>query len=180
MRTVGWALALLALAPACAACPEAPTWAPAAAAAPAPAPLAAGEDVAAGIRRTLDAWHEAAANADEAKYFSYFAEDAVFLGTDATERWDLPAFRAYAHPHFARGKAWTMRAKARDVRVSEDGMLAWFDEELESEGLGPARGSGVLRRDDRGVYKIVHYNLSLTIPNGRFAAVREVLERPEE
>jgi ketosteroid isomerase-like protein len=180
MRLVRRALALLALAPACATCPDAPTGSPAVFAAPAPAPIAVGEDVATGIRRTLDAWHQAAADADEAKYFSYFAEDAVFLGTDATERWDLPAFRTYAHPHFARGKAWTLRAKARDVRVSDDGMLAWFDEELESEGLGPARGSGVLRRDAQGVYRIVHYNLSLTIPNGRFAAVREVLERPED
>ena len=46
----------------------------------------------------------AAAHAHEPRYFAHFAPEAVFLGTDAAERWDLGAFRAYAHPHFAQGK----------------------------------------------------------------------------
>ena len=39
--------------------------------------------------------------------------DAVFLGTDGTERWDLTAFRAFAHPYFAKGKAWSFRSVRR-------------------------------------------------------------------
>jgi len=74
----------------------------------------------------LDDLHDAAARADEERYFAHFARGGVFLGTDATERWDVAAFRAYAHPHFARGKAWSLRGVRRNVAVRGD--LAWFDE----------------------------------------------------
>ena len=40
-------------------------------------------------------------------------DDAVFLGTDATERWDTAAFKGYAQPHFDEGKAWSFRATRR-------------------------------------------------------------------
>lgn len=133
----------------------------------APRPASADE-----IAAVLDDWHAAAASADEARYFGHFAEDAIFLGTDATERWTVAAFRAYAHPHFERGTAWAFRAARRDVMV--EGALAWFDEDLTTENLGPARGSGVLRYED-GRWKIVQYNLTITIPNERFAAVRAAL-----
>jgi hypothetical protein len=126
------------------------------------------------VSAVLDDFHRAAADADEERYFAHFAEDGIFLGTDATERWDVESFRAYAHPHFAEGEAWTFRAIARNVFLSEDAKLAWFEEELETEGLGPARGSGVLRRD-ANVYRIVQYNLALTIPNERFAEIKELL-----
>ena len=92
----------------------------------------------------LDDLHEAAAKADESRYFGHFANDAVFLGTDGTERWDMPAFRAFAHPHFAAGKAWTFHASRRAITISDDGHFAYFDEDLVTEKLGPARGSGVL------------------------------------
>src|SRR5690349_10642917 len=51
------------------------------------------------IAAVLDDWHAAAAHADEDRYFGHLADDAVFLGTDAKERWDKAAFLAYAHPH---------------------------------------------------------------------------------
>jgi SnoaL-like protein len=123
----------------------------------------------------LDDFHDAAARADEERYFAHFARGGVFLGTDATERWDVAAFRAYAHPHFARGKAWSFRGVRRHVTVRGD--LAWFDEELETQNLGPARGSGVLSLRD-GRWLIEQYVLSITVPNERFRAVREMLEAP--
>jgi hypothetical protein len=46
---------------------------------PAPTP----SDAVAGV---LDDWHDAAAKADEPRYFAHFSSDAVFMGTDATER----------------------------------------------------------------------------------------------
>ncbi len=119
----------------------------------------------------LDDWHLAAASADFARYFGHLADDAVFLGTDATERWTKAAFETYARPHFAKGKAWTFRATRRAVRFAGSG-YAWFDEDLETLGLGPARGSGVLALRD-GRWRIVQYNLALTVPNERFALVRE-------
>lgn len=106
---------------------------------------AAPPDAEAAIAAVLDDWHDAAASSDEARYFDHFADDGVFLGTDATERWDVAAFRAYAHPHFEAGRGWTMRSVRRDVVV--EGHLAWFDEDLATARLGPCRGSGVLRWD---------------------------------
>lgn len=127
------------------------------------------------IGAVIDDWHDAAAQADEERYFGHLTEDAVFLGTDATERWSKAEFQEYAHPHFARGSAWAFRSARRDVVVDPRGRLAWFDEDLETENLGPARGSGVLRRGTDGVWRIVQYNLTITIPNERFGEVREVL-----
>lgn len=125
------------------------------------------------IGAVLDDWHDAAAQADEERYFGHFAADGIFLGTDATERWNVTEFREYAHPHFERGRAWVFRATERNIDI--EGMLAWFDEALDTEGLGPARGSGVLRREE-GTWKIVHYNLTITVPNERFREVKELLE----
>jgi hypothetical protein len=127
------------------------------------------------VGRALDDFHDAAARADEPRYFGHFAPEGVFLGTDATEHWDVAAFRAYSHPHFARGKAWSFRAVRRHVVVR--GNLAWFDEELETANLGPARGSGVLSRRD-GKWLIEQYVLSITVPNERFRAVHELLAAP--
>jgi ketosteroid isomerase-like protein len=123
---------------------------------------------------TVDRFHAAAAAADEAAYFALFAEGGVFLGTDGKERWTVPAFRAYAHPRFASGKAWSFRATRRDLSVRGD--IAWFDEDLATPNLGPARGSGVLQRDSQGAWKVAQYNLSIPIPNERFADVKTVIE----
>ncbi|GAB5544953.1 MAG: nuclear transport factor 2 family protein [Sandaracinaceae bacterium] len=128
------------------------------------------------IDAVIDGWHAAAARSDEDAYFALMTPDAIFLGTDATERWTRDALRAYAHPHFAVGNGWVMRATRRDVYVQGD--VAWFDEDLETENLGPARGSGVLRRTPDG-WRLAHYNLAITVPNDRFHSVRELLRAPE-
>jgi ketosteroid isomerase-like protein/plastocyanin len=142
---------------------------------PAPEPLAVDVgDSKTAIGEVLDDWHAAAAAADEARYFAHLTEDAVFLGTDATERWNKAAFRQYAHPHFAKGKAWSFSAVRRAITVSADGRLAWFDEDLDTPNLGPARGSGVLRKEN-GVWRIAHYNLAITVPNDQFDAVKRAL-----
>lgn len=116
------------------------------------------------VSAVLDDWHSAAAAADEARYFGHFARDAVFLGTDATERWTVEEFRRYAHPHFAKGKAWSFRSVSRHVSFSADGSVAWFDETLDTPNLGPSRGSGVLVREG-GQWRIAQYNLTVPIPN---------------
>jgi hypothetical protein len=132
------------------------------------------ETLAADAAKTLDGFHAAAREANEARYFSYFAASGVFLGTDPTERWTVPAFRAYAHPHFAKGKAWSFRPTRRSLAVAPSAEYAWFDEDLETERLGPARGSGVLLRDGNA-WKIAQYNLSIPIPNDKFVRVRDII-----
>ncbi len=138
------------------------------------APNAAMTDDMAKASATLDRFHAAAAAADETAYFALFGEGGVFLGTDGKERWTVPAFRAYAHPRFASGKAWSFRSTRRDLSVRGD--VAWFDEDLATPNLGPARGSGVLLRDAHGTWKVAQYNLSIPIPNERFADVKTVIE----
>ena len=66
-----------------------------------PSPASAG-DVAAekAIAAVLDDWHAAAAAANEERYFSHFASGAVFLGTDATERWTVRSLPGLGR-HFA-------------------------------------------------------------------------------
>lgn len=129
----------------------------------------------AAIHAVLDDWHRAAATADEARYFSHFTSDAIFLGTDKTERWDLHAFQTFAHPFFAKGKAWNFTPVRRDVIVGAGGAVAWFDEDLDTPNLGPTRGSGVVLRDASGTWKIAHYNLAMTVPNERMKAVKSAI-----
>ena len=116
------------------------------------------------VNRVLDDWHKPAADADEQRYFGYAAPEFVFLGTDAGERWDLASFRAFAHPYFAKGKAWTFVPRDRHVQASAREDVAWFDEKLDSASYGECRGSGVLRRTADG-WKITQYNLTIPIPN---------------
>jgi len=127
------------------------------------------------VSSLLDRLHDAAARADEEAYFGCYTEDAVFLGTDATEHWTLAEFREYSHPFFARGRAWTFQSTRRSIYFNAAGDLAWFDEDLATENLGPARGSGVLRRVGPADWQVVHYNLAITVPNDQFGAVRAVL-----
>ncbi len=60
-------------------------------------------------------------------------------------------------------------------RIAVRGDVAWFEEDLETQNLGPARGSGVLVRGPEG-WRVAQYVLSITVPNDRFKAVRELLE----
>jgi uncharacterized protein (TIGR02246 family) len=138
-------------------------------AAPSPVPVESA------VAAVLDDWHAAAASADEARYFSHFAPNAVFLGTDGTERWTVEQFRRYAHPHFAKGKAWSFKVVERHIFLPPDGSAAWFDERLATPNLGPARGTGVLVRSN-GAWKIAQYNLSVPIPN---ALTKEFKKRIE-
>jgi len=110
----------------------------------------------------LDGFHQAASRADFSDYFSRFAQESVFLGTDASERWTLEEFKAYTKPHFASGRGWTYIPVERFWRIS--GNIAWFDEQLDNESLGRCRGSGVAVLEN-GAWKVAQYNLALLIPN---------------
>lgn len=137
----------------------------------APAPAAPPVDVAserAGVDSVLTALHDAAAAADWTRYFGLYAPDAIFFGTDATERWTLDEFREYASPT----RGWTYRMTERNIFVDPDGNTAWFDERLWNEGYGESRGTGVLVKGDSG-WKVTQYNLTFPIPNdlaGEFTA----------
>lgn len=113
--------------------------------------------------KILDEFHAAAARADFEAYFDFFWDDAVFIGTDATEHWSKSAFQTWAKPFFERGKAWDFTSIDRHIYVDSSGMFIWFDELLSTQ-MKICRGSGVLRKQN-GKMKIQQYVLSMTIPN---------------
>jgi len=115
------------------------------------------------IESAIDQWHLAAAEADFEAYFSRMTHESVFIGTDATENWQMEAFKEFSKPYFDRGKAWKFKAVERNVYVDESRSIAWFDELLDT-WMGICRGSGVVRLED-GRWKIAHYVLSVTVPN---------------
>jgi hypothetical protein len=131
------------------------------------------------INTVLDDWHQAAAAADEGRYFKHIAANGIFMGTDPTERWTKAEFQVWAHPYFAKGKAWSFKPKKRNVTIHSDGKVAWFDEMLDTPNLGLSRGSGVLVREENS-WRITQYNLSVPIPNDQFADVKKVLDTAQK
>lgn len=126
------------------------------------------------IAEVLDDFHDAAARADEARYFGHFAEGAVFLGTDPTERWTVAEFRAWAKPFFKRDEAWTYRAIERHIDVAPSGEVGWFDEVVRNKSYGDLRGTGVVLRVG-GEWKIAQYNLTFMVPNSDAEAVLGII-----
>jgi hypothetical protein len=116
------------------------------------------------VTQTLNHFHAAAARSDFEGYFNFFTEDAIFIGTDATERWDKAGFQAYARAPFAAGRGWNYVAVDRHIYLSANQEQAWFDELLDAPYAKIARGSGVLVKTTAG-WKIQQYVLSMTIPN---------------
>lgn len=153
MRTAMLVLALLA---ACAAPPATPDAAPEREAA-----------------RVLDDLHRLASLADGEAYFALFAPDAVYIGTDASERWSVAEFRAFAEPYFSKGRGWTYVVSERHLTAAADGRTVWFDERLENASYGECRGSGVLVLGPGG-WRIAQYVLSLPVPN---ELARDLVER---
>lgn len=116
------------------------------------------------VGAVLTDFHDAAAKADAKRYFEHFAPGAIFIGTDATERWTVEEFQAFAEPYFSKGRGWTYVASERHTYVSDDGQTAWFDELLDNDNYGVTRGTGVLVRID-GRWRLTQYHLTIPVPN---------------
>ncbi|WP_029271661.1 nuclear transport factor 2 family protein [Flavobacterium sp. KJJ] len=121
------------------------------------------------INQTLDTWHKAAADVKFDAYFDLMADDAIFIGTDATENWTKKNFKIWAKPFFDKGKTWNFTALERNIFFDKTGTIAWFDELLNTQ-MKICRGSGVLVKIGNE-WKIQHYVLSMTIPNDEVDAV---------
>ena len=117
------------------------------------------------VNAFVDGWHDDAAHARMA-YFDKIAPDGVYIGTDRAELWQRDAFRAWGRKYFEGNRAaWVFHATRRNVYASGDGNTIWFDELLDTENMGHCMASGVLRRTPSG-FEIVHYQLSIAVPNG--------------
>ena len=123
----------------------------------------------------LDNWHQAASKADFEAYFGFMTSDAIFIGTDATEHWDVIEFKDFSKPYFDKGKAWDFTPLERHVFISENDNVVWFDELLDT-WMGICRGSGVLKRENEK-WKIAHYVLSVTVPND---SINQLIELKKE
>ena len=133
------------------------------------------------IDTTLNDWHKAAAEANFNNYFGAMTNDAIFIGTDATENWNKEEFIKFSKPYFDKGKAWNFTALERNIYFSSDMKTAWFDELLNTQ-MKICRGSGVLVSDEKGNWKIKHYVLSMTIPNdntNEVVKIKSLLEDKE-
>ena len=121
------------------------------------------------INKTLDLWHNAAAEANFDNYFNLMTKDGVFIGTDATENWQNEAFKTFSKPYFNKGKAWSFTAVDRNIYVYDNQKIAWFDELLDTQ-MKLCRGSGILKLEDNQ-WKVAHYVLSIAIPNENVSEV---------
>ena len=125
--------------------------------------LSEAPDEAAAINALLDAWHQAAATADEDTFFGSMTADGIYLGTDASERWQRDELRTWAQAAFERDTAWAFTPHSRQLYFAQNGQTAWFEEKLDT-WMGPCRGSGILTKTPEG-WKIRHYNLAVLVAN---------------
>lgn len=130
------------------------------------------------ITALLDSFNRAAAKADFTAYFNFYTEDAIFTGTDATERWDKKAFMAWSKPFFDKGKAWDFTVLERHIYFDKTGELAWFDELLNTS-MKICRGSGVLVKQGNE-WKVQQYILSTTVPNDNLDSVIKIKAAAED
>lgn len=124
------------------------------------------------LDEVLDSFHQAASEADFEKYMSLLARDAIYLGTDSSERWNKNEFSAFVKPYFSQGNGWLYKPIERNVTGTQASHIVFFDELLENKNYGLCRGTGVLINTPKG-WKILQYNLSIVVPN---AIAKEVVE----
>jgi hypothetical protein len=114
------------------------------------------------VNAFVDRWHSDAAHARPA-YFDKIAKDGIYIGTDKSERWRRDEFKAWARPYFKGKSAWAFKALRRNVYFSDDRSMIWFDELLDTQ-MGVCQASGIMRRKGDS-FEIVHYQLSMAVPN---------------
>jgi SnoaL-like domain len=115
------------------------------------------------ISLMLNSFNAAAAKADFHSYFNFFAEGAVFCGTDAKEHWDKNNFMTWTKPYFDKKTTWDFKSMERHIYLGKDLDIAWFDELLNTQ-MKICRGSGVIVKQNNE-WKIAQYVLSMTMPN---------------
>ena len=130
-------------------------------------------------RKTLDSlinqWHHAAAIADENAFFGFMTKEAIYIGTDSTERWYRDELREWSKVYFDKNSAWDFTPLSRNITFGSSKSIAWFDELLDT-WMGVCRSTGVLEKID-GQWKLVHYQLSLTLPNDKLEDFKKLIGR---
>ncbi len=129
-------------------------------------------DLQASLNTFMNNWHKAAATADEAIFFGSMAADGIYIGTDATEKWERDEMKEWSKKYFDRDSAWDFETIDRTFYLSDDEETAWFEESLDT-WMGVCRGSGVLALTKDG-WKIKHYHLAVAVPNDNVDAYLKI------
>ena len=130
------------------------------------------------VNAFVDEWHDDAAHTRMA-YFDKIAKDGIYIGTDRSELWTRDEIKAWSKKYFVAKSAWTFTATRRNVYASADKSLIWFDELLDTQNMGHAMASGVIRKTGTG-FEIVHYQLSVAVPNEVVDQVTGIIARHEK
>ena len=125
------------------------------------------------IDSLLEKWHFAAAIADEDSFFGFMTQDAIYIGTDPTERWTRDELKVWSKKYFDSPSAWDFKPLSRNVMIGPGGQIAWFDELLDTQ-MGTCRSTGMMVRQDE-TWKIVHYQLSVTLPNDKLDGFKTLI-----
>ena len=125
------------------------------------------------IDSLLEKWHYSAAIADEDAFFGFMTQDAVYIGTDATERWTRDELKVWSKKYFDAPSAWDFKPLSRNINIGPGGQIAWFDELLDTQ-MGTCRSTGMLIRQDEA-WKLVHYQLSVTLPNDKLDGFKTLI-----
>lgn len=133
----------------------------------------------AAVTDVLSALHQYADEGRFDDYFGLFTDDAIYIGTDATERWSMDDFKGFATGPFEDGHGWTYDLIERNIVLSPMKNVAWFDELLEQEKYGTARGTGTLVRTFGG-WKITQYHLTFPIPNDLAQGITAQIKNAED
>lgn len=126
------------------------------------------------VNLVLSSWHLAASQGLYDLYFDAMTDDAVFLGTDASERWTKQEFMNYAREPFSDGNGWAYAQLEYHIAFNDTYDTAWVDEILVNEKYGTMRGTAVLELigDE---WKIAHYSLTFLVPNEKAGRVVEAI-----
>jgi hypothetical protein len=126
------------------------------------------------IDKLINEWHIDAAKGNLEAYFDKMTDDAYFIGTDASEKWNASEFKTFCEPHFADGGAWDFKPLKREIFLNDRQDFAWFDEQLDT-WMGVCMSSGVLVKIE-DEWKIKHYQLSIAVPNDLVQDFIELME----
>lgn len=128
------------------------------------------------IDSLLEQWHYAAAISDENAFFGLMSQDAIYIGTDPTERWTRDELKVWSKKYFDAPSAWEFKPLSRNIRIGPGGQIAWFDELLDTK-MGPCRSTGMMIMQDEA-WKLVHYQLSLALPNNKMDGYKMLIGKP--
>ena len=83
---------------------------------------------------------------DDFSFFGSMEKDAIYLGTDISEKWLRDSLFEWSANAWDKESAWSFSPGDREIYFSSDYKFAWFDEVLDT-WMGPCRGSGVPKED---------------------------------